>query len=68
MFSFSDNNPTIQESCISLDDAQEKYQDKYMIVTNVKVVDERIHGDIVAVLSAEELVTEMYKCPFFTSI
>ena len=54
MFSFSDNSHKIIESNVKIEDMQEKYIDKYMIVTNTRVVDTHIHGDVIAILTPAE--------------
>jgi len=56
MFSFSDPNPTILEKNILWNDAEEKYSDKYMIVTNAHVEEAELYGDIIAILTPAEYV------------
>ena len=56
MFSFSDPNPPVLERNIEWGEAEEKYPDKFMIVTNTHVEDSYLYGDIVAILSPKEYV------------
>ena len=54
MFSFSDPNPVVLEKNILWGDAEEKYSDKYMIVTNTHVEEAELYGDILAILTPME--------------
>jgi len=54
MFTFADPNPPVIERAILWGDAEEKYADKFMIVTNTYVEEAELYGDIIAVLSPKE--------------
>jgi hypothetical protein len=54
MFSFHANDYDILDAEIAFDEAQEKYPDNYMIVMNGHVLNKRLHGDIVAILTKDE--------------
>ena len=54
MFTFADPNPPIIERAILWGDAEEKYADKFMIVTNTYVEAAELYGDILAILSPSE--------------
>ena len=54
MFSFFEKDYSVIENNVMLEDMQEKYTDKYMITTNGHVENERIHFDIIAILTPEE--------------
>jgi len=54
MFTFADPNPPIIERAILWGDAQEKYADKFMIVTNTYVEDAELYGDILAIFSPND--------------
>ena len=56
MFSFYEPNPPILERNILWGDAEEKYPDKYMIVTNTHVENAELYGDILAILTPAEYV------------
>jgi len=53
MFSF-DGEHEILEHNVIIEDMEQKYHDKYMIVINGHGEDSRIKGDIVAILTPEE--------------
>jgi hypothetical protein len=54
MFSFTEKEYTPIHVNISADEALSKYPDKYILTTNGHVENERIHGDVLAVFTAEE--------------
>ena len=46
--------PNIFEKNIKWADAEKKYHDKYLIVTNVSIKDAELYGDIIAILNSQE--------------
>ena len=54
MFSFNEQNYKTIETNVKYDDMVEKYPDSYMIAMNGHLINEEIHGDIVAILSATD--------------
>jgi len=55
MFSLTDTDThTLYESNVYLCDMEEKYPDKYLIVTNTKSLNGRLHGDIIAIMTPVE--------------
>jgi hypothetical protein len=51
MFSFFENSYVVIEGGVIYEDMQEKYPDNYMIVNNTHVANERLYGDIIAILT-----------------
>jgi len=54
MFTFAESNPPVLERNIRWGEAEEKYLENYMIVTNIYFDSEGMLGDIVAVLTPVE--------------
>lgn len=55
MFSLFDTNThTVYESNVCLDDMEEKYTDKYMIASNMQLIDSQLYGNIIAILTPNE--------------
>jgi hypothetical protein len=54
---------TVYESNVCLDDMEEKYTDKYMIASNMQLIDSQLYGNIIAVLTPSEYAEFKKKHP-----